>query len=113
MIKRINQDLNACSIFVALAFLRYLPIYIRLSKYLAVITYFHTLPPFFNFMQPIIDHIESYRPSIAQHRRAHAPNRLYLPSELDRKQLVEDFNLHHNPDPATPVSYATYLRLLR
>ena len=32
---------------------------------------------------------------------------------LSTKQLVADNNLNNNPDPEKPVSYATYLRVLR
>lgn len=29
------------------------------------------------------EHIESYRPAIAHYRRKHAPNKRYLPSDLN------------------------------
>jgi hypothetical protein len=38
------------------------------------------------------NHILSYNPQCSHYRRVHAPNRLYLPSDLTIKKMVDDFN---------------------
>lgn len=52
-------------------------------------------------------HIMSYNPAISHYRREHAPNRLYLPSELTERQMHQDFNNNH---PNNKCSYVTYTR---
>ncbi|GBO39682.1 hypothetical protein AVEN_134104-1 [Araneus ventricosus] len=39
----------------------------------------------------IINHIESYNPSIACYRREHAPNRRYLPNDVTIQRMYDDF----------------------
>ncbi len=39
---------------------------------------------------PIIEHIRSFNPAIGHYRRAHAPNRLYLPSDVTNIKLMHD-----------------------
>ena len=44
---------------------------------------------------PIIDHIESFNPSISHYRREHAPNRRYLPSDITIKFMHADYKDNH------------------
>ena len=91
-----------------------LPNFKRFSKYLAVNKFFfHIAPLFFNFRQPIIDHMQSYQPSITHHRRVHTPIMLDLPPELDGKQSVVDYNQNNNPHPTKPVTSAKNLKVFR
>uniref|UniRef100_A0A6P7FBR7 Uncharacterized protein LOC114328648 n=1 Tax=Diabrotica virgifera virgifera TaxID=50390 RepID=A0A6P7FBR7_DIAVI len=53
----------------------------------------------------IIEDINLYEPTISHHRREHAPNRRYLPSDLTIKQMHENF-LKKNPN--TTCSYDLY-----
>lgn len=42
-------------------------------------------------LQPLIDHIESFHPSVSHYRREHAPFRRYLPSDVTVKFMFADF----------------------
>lgn len=55
--------------------------------------------------KPIIDHINSFHPSISHYRREHAPNRKYLPSDINIKLMHKDFV---NKYPGMNVSYELY-----
>ena len=50
----------------------------------------HKIPN--NVITAIRDHINSYNPSISHYRRQHAPNRLYLTSELTIKEMHKNFH---------------------
>ena len=57
-------------------------------------------------------HIKSFNPQISHYRREHAPNRLYLPSELSKQEMFEDYlNIEREPDEK-PLSYCKYARLV-
>ncbi|CAH0719239.1 unnamed protein product, partial [Brenthis ino] len=56
------------------------------------------------------EHIESFRPAIAHYRRAHAPNRRYLPSDLNVTMMHTDF-IEKNPN--FKVFYALYRKFLK
>jgi hypothetical protein len=51
------------------------------------------------------EHIMSYKPSVSHYRRVHAPNRLYLPSDLTITSMHSDFA---EKNPLTPCSYDVY-----
>ncbi|KAG5900557.1 hypothetical protein JTB14_022864 [Gonioctena quinquepunctata] len=53
----------------------------------------------------IVEHIKSFRPTISHYRREHAPNRLYLPSDISVKKMYELFKVNH---PNFKVSYELY-----
>lgn len=53
--------------------------------------------------------IQKYNPTISHYRRAHAPNRLYLPAVLSEKSMHEHYSKTHDLD----VSYAFYCRVLK
>lgn len=55
--------------------------------------------------QPIIDHIMSFRPTISHYRREHAPNRLYLPSDIS---IVLMYNDYKAKNPHFQGSYEIY-----
>lgn len=55
--------------------------------------------------QLIIDHINSFGPRISHYRREHAPNRKYLPSDINIKLMHTDFLRKH---PQMNVSYELY-----
>jgi hypothetical protein len=55
-------------------------------------------------------HIETYRPAVAYYRRAHAPNRKYLPSDLNAVSMHSDFN---EKNPEVKVSYELYRKFLK
>lgn len=54
---------------------------------------------------PIIAHINSFKPTISHYRREHAPNRKYLPSDINVTLMHKDY-LQKNPD--SPISYELY-----
>lgn len=54
-------------------------------------------------------HINKYNPTISHYRRAHAPNRLYLPSDLSKKAMHSNYKETHEHD----VSYQFYGRVMR
>ncbi|XP_031327380.1 uncharacterized protein LOC116160352 [Photinus pyralis] len=53
----------------------------------------------------IRNHIVSYNPTISHYRREHAPQRLYLPSDLTFAALHQDFLTKH---PDLKISYEKY-----
>lgn len=55
-------------------------------------------------------HIETYRPAVAHYRRAHAPNRRYLPSDLNAVSMHSDFK---EKNPEVKVSYELYRKFLK
>ena len=57
----------------------------------------------------IFNHIESYHPAISHYRRAHAPLRRYLPTNLSVQVLLDDFN----EKAENPVSYSGYWRIFK
>ncbi|XP_033121771.1 uncharacterized protein LOC117120797, partial [Anneissia japonica] len=57
----------------------------------------------------IKDHIMSHHPCISHYRREHAPNRLYLPPELNVTVMFADFNDKH---PGV-CKYQTYRKMIR
>ncbi|KAL1373616.1 hypothetical protein pipiens_018569 [Culex pipiens pipiens] len=54
------------------------------------------------------DHIEGFGPTISHYRREHAPNRLYLPSDLRQKSMYDDYQQTHT----SKVSYSLYSRVV-
>lgn len=40
---------------------------------------------------PIVDHINSFSPTISHYRREHAPDRKYIPSDLNIQMMYNDF----------------------
>lgn len=57
----------------------------------------------------IENHIKSFSPAISHYRRQHAPNRLYLPSDLTIRDMHENFTTAH---PNVPVSYEVYRKIV-
>lgn len=55
-------------------------------------------------------HIESYHPALPHYRRAHAPNRRYLSSELTIAEMHADYQTKY---PAQTISYRTYQRVMK
>lgn len=55
--------------------------------------------------QQIIDHINSFGPRISHYRREHAPNRKYLPSDINIKLMHQDFSQKY---PNINISYELY-----
>lgn len=55
--------------------------------------------------QPIVDHIKTFNPTISHYRREHAPNRLYLPSDISIKYMYDHFKQMH---PSIEISYYLY-----
>ena len=55
-------------------------------------------------------HIESYNPAMPHYRKAHAPKRRYLPSELTIKEMHDDYQAKH---PSCQTSYRTYQRIMK
>ncbi len=59
----------------------------------------------------LMKHINMYEPQISHYRREHAPNRLYLPSELTMKDMYDDYVERCTAgDGSESVSYVTYTR---
>nr|CAI5821751.1 unnamed protein product [Callosobruchus analis] len=55
--------------------------------------------------QAIYDHIQKYHPCVSHYRREHAPNKLYLPSDISIKMMYDDFV---KTSPMIPCSYELY-----
>lgn len=53
----------------------------------------------------INEHIDSFNPTVSHYRREHAPNRLYLPSDVSVTLMYEDFK---SKFPDIKVSYDSY-----
>ena len=56
----------------------------------------------------ITAHILTYNPSLPHYRRAHAPNRKYLPHELTIQSMLDDYNENNSK-----ISYSSYQRVLK
>lgn len=54
-------------------------------------------------------HINKYNPTISHYRRVHAPNRLYLPSDVSKKEMHGNYKETHEKD----VSYQFYGQVMR
>lgn len=59
-------------------------------------------------LQPLIDHIESFHPSVSHYRREHAPFRRYLPSDVTVKLTFADFI-----EKGNRCSYETYRKTVK
>nr|CAH7750942.1 unnamed protein product [Callosobruchus chinensis] len=55
--------------------------------------------------QAIYDHIQKYHPCASHYRREHAPNKLYLPSDISIKMMHNDFV---KTNPMISCSYELY-----
>nr|CAH7757171.1 unnamed protein product [Callosobruchus chinensis] len=53
----------------------------------------------------LIDHIKMFRPVVSHYRREHAPNRLYLSSDISVTLMHKDFMEKH---PSIKISYELY-----
>lgn len=58
----------------------------------------------------ITDHIMSFNPAISHYRREHAPNKKYLPSDLNMRMMYKHYC---ETDPQMQVSYGFYRKLVR
>ncbi|XDV25699.1 hypothetical protein PO909_029572, partial [Leuciscus waleckii] len=59
-------------------------------------------------MTPIFEHIESFHPSISHYRREHAPNRRYLPSDINIRSMFNDYRQRFQK-----CSYETYRKAVK
>lgn len=59
--------------------------------------------------EAIREHLFGYGPSISHYRRSHAPNRLYLPSDLTEKSLHEDYAAKQH----LKASYSLYCKVVK
>jgi len=58
----------------------------------------------------IKEHIMSFHPCISHYRRAHAPHRLYLPSDITVRKMYNDFKTTH---PNFECCYQTYRKVVK
>lgn len=58
----------------------------------------------------IKEHVMKYEPCVSHYRRQHAPNRLYLPSDININLMYKDFHLQH---PEIKISSETYRKVVR
>ncbi|KAK9700381.1 hypothetical protein QE152_g31269 [Popillia japonica] len=110
----IRQDINVCKIFFV-ATLGYPPENDRILKTLRKNELGSVAPkPDQRGRHPnktkideftISEHILSFRPTISHYRREHAPNRLYLPSDISVVKMYNDFKEKH---PNFKISYNVY-----
>lgn len=64
----------------------------------------------------VVEHINSFNPSISHYRREHAPNRKYLPSDLTVTRMYQDFCEQHDlqdPPAYEQVSYEYYRKVVK
>lgn len=57
----------------------------------------------------VVEHIMGFHPEVSHHRREHAPNRLYLPSDVSITKMHSIFNESH---PDTKSSYEYYRKIV-
>nr|CAI5862462.1 unnamed protein product [Callosobruchus analis] len=57
----------------------------------------------------IIEHVNSFNPTISHYRREHAPYRRYLPSDINIKLMYKDFKQKY---PNTDFSYESYRKIV-
>lgn len=57
----------------------------------------------------IIEHVNSFNPTISHYRREHAPNRKYLPSDVSITLMYKQFKLKY---PGTQFSYELYRKVV-
>eukprot|EP00111_Clytia_hemisphaerica_P021639 TCONS_00063646-protein len=63
--------------------------------------------------QTAIQHVMSFNPQISHYRREHAPNRLYLPSELTIQEMYEDYLDQRKENNENAMSYVQYTRIVK
>eukprot|EP00111_Clytia_hemisphaerica_P019495 TCONS_00057496-protein len=63
--------------------------------------------------QTAIQHVMSFNPQISHYRREHAPNRLYLPSELTIQEMYEDYLDQRKENNENTMSYVQYTRIVK
>ncbi|GFS20485.1 CAI-1 autoinducer sensor kinase/phosphatase CqsS [Elysia marginata] len=56
-----------------------------------------------------VAHIETYNPTIAHYRSAHAPNRRYLPSDVTVHSMYNDFKDKSNTD----MCYSSFYKIFK
>lgn len=56
------------------------------------------------------NHINSFNPCISHYRREHAPNRLYLPSDVTITMMHKQFNIKY---PQFKVSFELYRTVVK
>ncbi len=61
----------------------------------------------------IIQHILKFKPCISHYRREHAPNRLYLPSELDISEMYQDYENDCKERGWKSLGYISYYRQVK
>lgn len=61
--------------------------------------------------EAVLAHIETYHPTASHYRREHAPNRRYLPNELNITSLYQDFIAKH--EEYKMLRYETYRKLFK
>lgn len=66
----------------------------------------HKLPQ--ESVSDIKDHVMRFNPACSHYRRAHAPNRLYLPPELTVKEMYADFS----ENGSGQIHYSTYQKIV-
>lgn len=65
----------------------------------------------FSIRNQMKDHVMSFDPQIAHYRREHAPQRLYLPSDMSAIKLYEHYKKNHPPNMIG--SYRLYSQVVR
>ena len=63
-------------------------------------------------IEDVENHIESFNPTLPHYRRAHAPNRRYLPSDVTVKELYNDYKEKQMNINKKPVNYQRYLKAI-
>ena len=57
----------------------------------------------------IKEHIMCFHPQVSHYRREHAPNRLYLPTDINVREMFADYNSNF----PNSISYETYRRQIK
>lgn len=57
----------------------------------------------------IVEHINSFRPTVSHYRREHAPNKRYLPTDINITYMHKHFQQTH---PSVEISYWTYRQVV-
>lgn len=65
------------------------------------------------FKADVTAHILSYRPAVSHYTLAHAPNRRYLPSELNITSMYDDFITKQKQAKSQVCSYRYYYEIFR
>ncbi|CAG4935770.1 unnamed protein product [Parnassius apollo] len=61
----------------------------------------------------VVEHVESFHPTISHYRREHAPNVMYLSSDITVPAMYSDYCETHCTDQEKLISYEYYRKIVK